>query len=490
MSFFDGAGLLIPWINVIADHGADPTGGSDSTTAFNAAIAVANATGRTIYIPPGIYIIGSSLSAITREGVVIKGGGTWNTFISSTFSSGDIFTFAASYCTIESLAIQSSTFRTSGYAIVFSSANYCIARHVYMQFECNGIRVLSSSECIIENVQIRYTTGNIGIMYEGTSGAPSTGLRIKDFLGANPYIRGQYNQFLKTWNPSTAYTVTTNVGSDLFIVNGWIWQVDVAGTSGSSAPAAPTTTSWFDTNVTNGTMQVRATQKSDLIWIVMDNYARNMTILECALLNGFTGIKMQDSSGLNTLTSVPQGLIAYDIEIDHPWGAGMDLQRGYGVNLTSAWIGSVFTGNGFQVDSNFIGGISLSACRIAACGQHGVLFNGVRDFKIHKTYAFLNGVNSSTVGGPFYYAPGTFHDIVIADPSSISSNGFTVATTSCGNQSIDLSKYTGHGMFIGTSCNNFSIVGNMTRSGAHTSIFINNGAGTSAYKVVANNAGP
>jgi len=59
-------------VNVL-DFGATGDGVTDDTAAINAAIAVALSSYRLIYIPSGIYIVTSTLTEITEEGITIFG---------------------------------------------------------------------------------------------------------------------------------------------------------------------------------------------------------------------------------------------------------------------------------------------------------------------------------------------------------------------------------------------------------------------------------
>ena len=58
------ANAPVDWQNVVTGYGADPTGAADSTAAFNNAIA-AIASGGTVYMPPGTYLIGTSTDMST-----------------------------------------------------------------------------------------------------------------------------------------------------------------------------------------------------------------------------------------------------------------------------------------------------------------------------------------------------------------------------------------------------------------------------------------
>ncbi|GHH82479.1 hypothetical protein GCM10018793_42410 [Streptomyces sulfonofaciens] len=63
----------------VVDQGADPTGRSDSTQAFNAAIAAAQ--GGTVWIPPGDYQVSSALQGVAN--VTLRGAGSWYSVVHS-----------------------------------------------------------------------------------------------------------------------------------------------------------------------------------------------------------------------------------------------------------------------------------------------------------------------------------------------------------------------------------------------------------------------
>jgi hypothetical protein len=71
----------------VTSQGADPTGASDSTTAFRNAISAANSAGEPVWIPPGTYLISSALQV---SSATIIGAGDWysqikaNEFIDNT----------------------------------------------------------------------------------------------------------------------------------------------------------------------------------------------------------------------------------------------------------------------------------------------------------------------------------------------------------------------------------------------------------------------
>ena len=60
----------------VVSKGADPTGNSDSTSAFQNAISAADAAGQSVWIPPGTFLLGSHLQI---NSATIAGAGYWYT---------------------------------------------------------------------------------------------------------------------------------------------------------------------------------------------------------------------------------------------------------------------------------------------------------------------------------------------------------------------------------------------------------------------------
>ena len=525
---------ITPWINVKTDYGATGNGSTDDRTAINNAIAAANSSGASLYFPFGTYKVSASLTALTASGVIVKGDGRNRTIIASSSASGDVFTMAGQFQTIEDLSFVPSVFRTSGYELKLALGCFQnVVRNIYFNFGYNGILNQDSSESIIENVQFRYMTGTAGFYFTGTSAYGSYGLRIKNIVADNPYPLPVFNDLLRgnfaattyygatvtasiatttmtvsavaggtirvgqtisgtgvaagtyitgfisgtggtgTYSVSVSQTVsstTISCAGEVIVANNWIWQVTSPGTSGASAPAAPSTTNWYFTSVTNGSMQVRAISSISLTWVVMDNYANSMVILGGALINGAAGFRMQDTA--NTGSSRPLWAFTYDLEVDHPYIVGCDLQAGAGFLMQTGWIGSTHLGNGIQIASTYIGEVSIEGSRIVANGQYGVLINGGVDVKVCDNFLCNNGVN-----GP----SGTFHGVAVANNVT----RFTIQNNTTGIDVFGASTFQGYGVYVGTGCDYFILTGNLGRSNATGNL--TNGSGTGTNKIVANN---
>jgi hypothetical protein len=65
-------------LDVVADYGADPGGGSDSTAKFQAAVDAGKAQGRAVYVPQGNYTL---YSHVIVDGVTLAGAGPWYTVL-------------------------------------------------------------------------------------------------------------------------------------------------------------------------------------------------------------------------------------------------------------------------------------------------------------------------------------------------------------------------------------------------------------------------
>ncbi len=65
-------------IDVVADHGADPTGATDSTATFQATVNAGAASGRTVYVPQGNYTL---YGHVIVDRVTLTGAGPWYTVL-------------------------------------------------------------------------------------------------------------------------------------------------------------------------------------------------------------------------------------------------------------------------------------------------------------------------------------------------------------------------------------------------------------------------
>jgi len=204
-------------------------------------------------------------------------------------------------------------------------------------------------------------------------------------------------------------------------------------------------------------------------WITLDSYAYSPSLMQCALLNGAYGIRMIDSA--NTGSSYPQFLWGIDIECDHNNYCGLSIEKGVSVYIGTSWIGSCLSGNGIAFGTGFLGDASISNTRIMGNYQHGVLINGGTDVNIIGCTVTNNSTASS----------GTYHNITVA--SSITR--FMISNCRTGTIAPFASSNSGYGIAINSSCDYFSVTGNLGYGNATGNI--SNASGTGTNKIVANN---
>lgn len=466
-----GPVTVTPWYNVVADYGADPTGVANCTSAFNNAISDSTSTGYTIYVPPGTYNIGAPIQPVTRNGTHIRGEGLASV-IKPSFASGSIFTLGnlstgdGQFITLQNISFDGSgVFRTGGYDVVVSASNIRLY-NLSHRFSHNGIWLRAGSECVMDNIVMNYLTGNNGVWLCGSEsgivGNGSYGVRIKNLVCDNPYLSEITNQGVQSkgsWASGQTWEA-----NNIFTTSNWIWQVATGGTSGTTAPADPSATTWYNSNVTatSGTATFRPISKSDLTWINFDAQAYSLTVLGASLKGGDVGIKANISNttirATNTYTpavTIPTWLFSYNTEIKNPYSAGIKLERGYGYFATNPCINGVIRGNGVDAGPFYAGEITLHGGRFTSCGNNGILMDGVPDFKITDNFFARNGMLAS-LASTF-----TANDITVT--SSANSRGFTIIGNNFGFQNNLPDRYTLFGISVGSSANNYAILGNMTR---------------------------
>jgi hypothetical protein len=410
--FTKGGYSVTPWLNVKTDYGAKGDGSTDDAAAINSAIAAANRSGGSIYFPPGIYKIASPLNSVTANGVRVRGDGRNATIIAAAFASGNTLTLNSQFSSVEDMSFSPSVFRTSGYEVYLTGGFNNVIRDVYVNGGYRGVAVISTATPFLENISLRYLTGDVGIYFSGTSSVSSYGMFVKNVVADNPYPIPVFNANLKSWGNSTAY----NAG-DVFIVNNWIWQAQVAGTSQSSgSPAAPSNANWNSSNVASGTTQLRAIANAGLTWLYMDSWSNSLSGANLALIGGWRGFAMAD--GANAAGSYPSWAYFFDLEIDHAYAAGADMEAGLGFHCVGGWFGSTFVGNGIQFGGSWKGEASISSSRIVANGQHGILLNAGVDMKIQGNIVANNSVNSV----------GAYHGVTVA----VGISRFTITNNTTG----------------------------------------------------------
>ena len=109
------------WLNVVTKYGADPTGSTDSTTAFQDAISAAQAVpGSVVWFPPGSYVCDAPLDADSTRGLAMLGPGGLS---GGGYAAARItFTYAGSASALS--ARSSAGFILQGIQVLYNNAGF------------------------------------------------------------------------------------------------------------------------------------------------------------------------------------------------------------------------------------------------------------------------------------------------------------------------------------------------------------------------------
>ena len=163
----------------IQDFGGDPTGTTDSTTAFNNALASLSGKGGDIYFPPGKYLINSSVTFSLPNSlfsVTIRGAGADNTILYWPSGNGLTLDVVSIY---NSFHIKDLTFSTGGAAsgaglIINGSINGVLAQNTIenvtfrgddfgtAKYWTFGVDISVTNDVNFINVNILGKNGNTG----------------------------------------------------------------------------------------------------------------------------------------------------------------------------------------------------------------------------------------------------------------------------------------------------------------------------------------
>ena len=186
----------------VRDYGADKSGASDCTAAFNAAYAAALAASVAIYVPRGVYQLASPLTWSQSQQVTLFGDGRYASILVPTHT-GTALSLTQSDPSY-GVEIRNLGFRAGG-----SHATACAIAVTYPNNHANG-HVTPFQTTRIENVSIRSAASTVSGTYQNTftGGMQLSGLMqatIRDVDWSNPTqgLAGTYCiQFGQCFNTS------------------------------------------------------------------------------------------------------------------------------------------------------------------------------------------------------------------------------------------------------------------------------------------------
>jgi hypothetical protein len=179
----------------VTSYGADPTGVSDSTSAFNQAITAANAAGEAVWIPQGTFLVSSPVQI---KAGTIEGAGDWYSQIKT-----NMF--------VDNTSDVAGPINLSGFAILGdtvgrndSSTENAIDGSLGSGWTVNGLWIqdtnvgmwlqYGNSNCTVENSVIESTDAD-GVNFNGNASSCTV---------KNNFIRGTGDDSLAIWSYPTA----------------------------------------------------------------------------------------------------------------------------------------------------------------------------------------------------------------------------------------------------------------------------------------------
>jgi hypothetical protein len=179
----------------VTSYGADPTGVSDSTSAFNQAITAANNAGEAVWIPSGTFLVSSPLQI--QKGT-IEGAGDWYSQI-KTNELIDNTSDVAGPINLSGFAILGSTVGrhddSTANAIDGSLGSGWTVNGLWIQDTNVGMWLqFGNSNCTVENSVIESTDAD-GVNFNGNASSCTV---------KNNFIRGTGDDSLAIWSYPTA----------------------------------------------------------------------------------------------------------------------------------------------------------------------------------------------------------------------------------------------------------------------------------------------
>lgn len=435
--------------------------------ALAAVIAAANAVPGDIYLGPA-HRFSADGPAVTADGVWIIGrgelGGTH--IIDESASGVDVFNFTGSrYGGLKDVWIQGWFVRTGGWGVRVRSCFRHRMERVLISQKAFGVEHLDSllSDCKHVNLDDLY--GVFGFYAHGSgSGAFNHAVRYENCVGGTDYPNAVVGT-ATVWATSTAYVV-----GNIVFANSAIYQCVQNGTSGASAPSgipSTSTSAAHTATITDGTAKWVFCMPFNT-WFLQGSYSNTFEVIDCGTLQGGHGIGIEDGSP--GTGSVPLFCRVHNLQIDHPFGDGVNLTAGASIHFSQTLCGSVLEGSGINIGSGVSGNWSFVGGEIFGCNKAGII--------VGKGDGALIGMHIGACGG---VSSNTRDCIEVA--ASVSR--FRITDCSGGSMFGSTSPATRYGLSIGAGADNYSVIGN-TFVGNLTGGILNT-PGRSSTRVLLNN---
>lgn len=361
----------------VATYGADPTGVTNSDSAWTAAVAA----GGEIYVPNGIYLFDTVKTITSKNGLTFHGegvgagGGEGGVVFRFSTATGDCITFSnCQHSGLRNIRFKPTVRRTSGWDVKFTGGCFMCSTHdTRHEYTYNGVWVHHATETEIHHPIFRNMYGPEPFLYGRGATASEASYRctVYNLRGDNPY---------STEPDAVAHANTTAFSlGDLIRETSGFYECTTAGTSGTgtppTAPGGTTAAEGFTTEVTDGTVGWTFRGNASLAWVTQDSYGYSLIMDKVAALNGWLGFYKRDTTAAASNASVPLFTWLWGFEADHNHLYGLALINGMNAYLSNCWVSSALDGNGIAVGPNYIGELQIDGGRVFGCAEHGILVN-------------------------------------------------------------------------------------------------------------------
>ncbi len=435
----------------------------DDTAPINAAIAAANAAPGIIYLGAR-HRITAGLNPITNNNIRIVGRGEFNggtiLQVDSAAAVDAITISGCQYCSVERMWIVGTKVFASGYGIKFEGTFRCYSDHVVITSMCFGVEAVNTvfTECRYTHLGDLY--GVYGFLAHGTGGNFNHAVRYEACVCGTNYPANVVGT-ARVW--SAGLTVVTG---NIVFSNGAIYQATSSGVTGATAPigSGTTATNAHTTTISDGAVNWVFAMPLN-VWFCQESGSQTFEIVDCGTLQGGYGLLVDDSTG-----STPLFCRVQNLQIDHPFTAGIQLNAGAAIRMNQILVTSVQEGSGIVIASGVSGNWEIIGGEVFGCNKAGVA--------IARGDGLLEGIQIGACGG---ISANTRDCIEVTNSAS----RFRIVGCSGGAMIGGTSPSTRYGISIAAGSDNYAVVGNVF-SGNLTAGILNT-PGRASTRVLLNN---
>jgi hypothetical protein len=402
-----GANML----DVVGSFGLVGDDATNNDTAIASWVSYMNANpGLTYWLKAGKYRFASAWPKITAQftTVACEAGA----YLRTTSTTADVVTLGdnAGPNQTTNFKLHNAFFwpvnlRTAGSDIVIAGGSFStLIQDCNFYYTFRPIQIQCGTNVYIERPNFRYVYGPAGVDLTGVSAALSNNaITVYGATADNPWQLQPVLSQIKTRSNTTAYAL-----GDIYVVNGYVWQVTAAGTTGTGTgpyvlPNASSTAP-VTTDIIDGTAHLRFITPINHGWIRMGSYSSSVTLISCRFIDGYHAVLMEDVA--NTGTSYPNWLFAYDLEGDHSYGEVALLTAGRAFRSVNGFFGSSQTASGITEGGTYKGETIIADGEIIGNAVHGIILNNPGG------YATL--IEGNLIGFNSAAANNTYHGVTVA----------------------------------------------------------------------------